>query len=234
MVRKMKRQGTEEFKIIDAFSGIKENKFIIECNYCENIAENEEQALQHYDDCHKDIRDKSYPKPYLDKHSGKQWFVPKFETIEHNKYMLNDIDFYIKFYGSCSYQEVSLTKVELKNVHQNPATGLYFYKEDPVWEIESQTKNKPKDKQPSIPSSELDAILKRLDSLEERINRMASQPKSVFSPKKKYRIYSLNVGESKIEQSKLTIKSRYNIPDDFIIVKKNKFGNYSIFYKTQE
>jgi hypothetical protein len=241
VVMEMKKQGTKEFSIIDAFSILKNNKFLIECNYCDFFADDEEQALQHYDDCHKDIRDKSYPRTYLDKFSGKKWFIPKFETIEHSKYMLDDIHFYLKFYGSCLYEEQSLTSSELKNVHMNSTNNHYFYKEDNLWDIESQQKQKSAKKQPKEPpvvpqqnNSTImshEELVKEFLALRERVNRMASQPKSAFSPKKEWRIYSLNVGESKVEDSKNIIKSRYNIPDDLIRIKKNRFGNYSIFYK---
>lgn len=244
----MKRQGPKDFATVDAFSVIKENKFLIECNYCDFFSEDEEQALQHYDDTHKELRDKSYPKTYLDKFTGKKWFVPKLETIEHNKYMIDDVHFYLKFYGSCTYDEQMLSSAELKNVRMNTTTNHYYYKEDDMWDIGSQQKQKNAKKQPKepqnveqkkpvqpvpppVPSTTLEEILKRLDSLEQRINRMSSQPKSAFSPRKEWRIYSLNVGESKVENSKKILKDRYNITDDFIRVKKNSFGNFSIHYK---
>jgi hypothetical protein len=124
-----KRTGPQEFPYIDAFSTIIDNSFAIECNYCPYCSPNETEAERHFIESHRVIFDENYPKKHLDEKTGKYWFIPNLESIEHGKYMLDDINFYMKFNSFCSYDKQPLSDIELQAVEKQP-DGTYVYKEE--------------------------------------------------------------------------------------------------------
>lgn len=71
---------------------------------------------------------------------------------------------------------------------------------------------------------------RRISDLEERLDKLMAQ----CLKKSPWKMYSLNVGIKKVESSKKIIMKRYKIPEEYIRVKQNKYGNYAIHYKLEE
>jgi hypothetical protein len=115
----MKKQGTKDFPIIDAFTIIKGNTQFIECNYCGHLSKNNESAVDHFDSMHPNIRDTNFPKKKVDEVTGNFWLVPKEDTIEHKIFDVSAIDYYIHFYGFCMYDRIPLTATDQKQVQHN-------------------------------------------------------------------------------------------------------------------
>lgn len=123
----MKKNGTKDFSIIDAFTSVKNSMQYVECNYCGHLSKDNEDALNHFDSVHSDIRDKNFPQKKLDEKTGKCWLVPKEETIEHSIFAINAVDYYIHFYGFCMYDSVALTPEEKKLLYLDQKTSLWKF-----------------------------------------------------------------------------------------------------------
>jgi hypothetical protein len=124
-----KRLGIPEFPIIDAFSSYVDNVVVVECNYCDNYAVDDTEAEKHFCESHRDIYDDTYPKKHLDDKTGKLWFIPRMETVQHDIRELTDGTSVVKFNGLCSYDTQPLNDIELKAVQKQP-DGTYIYKEE--------------------------------------------------------------------------------------------------------
>lgn len=123
----IRKQGTKEFPIIDAFTIDKDNVQYIACNYCSHLSKDNEEAIDHFDDVHTDIKDKYFPQKKLDEKTGRYWLVPKYDTIEHVIFDVSVVDYYIHFYGFCIYDRELLTSDEQKYARHDSQTLLWNY-----------------------------------------------------------------------------------------------------------
>lgn len=195
-----KKSGTPDFPYLDAYSTFIENTFVIECNYCQHFSSNDAEAEQHFFDAHRDIYEENYPKKNLDEKTGKFWNIPKLETLSNDKYMVDDVNFYLRFNGFCEYERQPISEIETKGLVKAP-DNTYTYNEELL--IPTTL--------PKIPKQPKQTAVK--------------DP----TPHKIKHIYSYNVGKQNLGAVMDKLKAQ-NVQEKDIYYKENKKGNYFIYY----